>query len=156
MEEIKINTALGKVELYEQLMPQLAALIDPNADQIANMANVCAVLKSSFGWFWVGFYRVVADQLMLGPFQGPLACTLIQKGKGVCGQAWQQGQSIVVDKVEEYPGHIACSSESKSEIVVPVFQDGQVIAVLDVDHDEYSFFDETDQKYLEQIVRLIC
>ena len=124
-------------------------------DLVANMANVCAALKEQFKWFWVGFYLVKADELVLGPFQGPVACTRIGLGRGVCGAAWQQEKTLIVPDVDAFPGHIACSSASKSEIVVPVFNDGKVVAVLDVDSDELDQFDESDAQYLQQIVALV-
>jgi GAF domain-containing protein len=120
------------------------------------MANVAAALKEQFGWFWVGFYVVKNGELVLGPFQGPVACTRIQKGRGVCGASWQQAKTLIVPDVEKFPGHIACSSLSKSEIVVPIFKDNEVIAVLDVDSNTYDTYDETDQRYLEEIVKLVA
>jgi len=128
------------------------ALTSYETDLIANLGNVAAALKEQFGWFWVGFYLVKEDELVLGPFQGPVACTRIRKGKGVCGTSWEQAQTIIVPDVEKFPGHIACSSLSRSEIVVPLLRNGEVIGVLDVDSADYNQFDETDQKYLEQIV----
>ena len=121
-------------------------------DEIAAMANLSALLHQTFGFWWTGFYRVVGDQLMLGPFQGPIACTRIQYGKGVCGTAWKEQRTIVVPDVEEFPGHIACSSESRSEIVVPVWQNGRITAVLDIDSNQLDTFDEIDAKYLEEVV----
>ena len=122
---------------------------------IANLANISAALKEQFNWWWVGFYWVQEDELVLGPFQGPVACTRIKKGRGVCGAAWEQGKTLIVDDVEKFPGHIACSSASKSEIVVPVFKNGTILGVLDVDSERSAHFDETDQQYLEKIVALI-
>ena len=145
----------SKTERYEALIPQLKALIASETDQVANYANISAVLKECFGFFWVGFYRVIENELVLGPFQGPIACTRIAFGKGVCGKAWQEGKTIVVPDVEKFPGHIACSSQTKSEIVVPVFVDGKVIAVLDVDSDLNDNFDELDVKYLEMLCGLL-
>jgi len=145
----------SKTERYEALIPQLKALIASETDQVANYANVSAALKECFGFFWVGFYRVIANELVLGPFQGPIACTRIAFGKGVCGKAWQEGKTIVVPDVEKFPGHIACSSQTKSEIVVPVFVDGKVIAVLDVDSDLYDNFDALDINYLGLICGLL-
>ncbi|AXY76687.1 GAF domain-containing protein [Paraflavitalea soli] len=141
-----------KREQYESLIPQIKALIDGEPDLVANLANVVAALKEQFGWFWVGFYLVKEKELVLGPFQGPVACTRIRYGKGVCGSSWEQKQTLIVPDVEQFPGHIACSSLSKSEIVVPVIRDGKVIAVLDVDSAELDEFDLTDQEYLEAIV----
>lgn len=144
-----------KPRKYEALLPQIKSLVESEPDRIANMANVAAALWETFGFFWVGFYRVEGDQLLLGPFQGPVACTRIRKGKGVCGTAWVEGKSLIVPDVDLFPGHIACSSRSRSEIVVPLFQAGQVTAVLDIDSDQVSSFDETDAHYLEQIVTLL-
>ncbi len=137
-----------KATVYLQLLPQLEALVGDESDAIANLANVSAALKSTFNFFWVGFYLVKSDELVLGPFQGPIACTRIQKGRGVCGSAWEQEQTIIVDDVDAFPGHIACSSASKSEIVVPLIKNNVVIGVLDIDSDELATFDATDEKYL--------
>jgi L-methionine (R)-S-oxide reductase len=145
----------NKAEQYTSLIPQIKALIEGEPDLVANLANTVAALKEQFGWFWVGFYLVKKDELVLGPFQGPVACTRISKGRGVCGSSWAQSKTLIVPDVEKFPGHIACSSLSKSEIVVPVIRDNNVIGVLDVDSDAYDQFDETDQQYLEQIVSLI-
>lgn len=145
----------SKTERYEALIPQLKGLIASETDQVANYANISAVLKECFGFFWVGFYRVIENELVLGPFQGPIACTRISFGKGVCGTAWKEMKTIVVPDVEKFPGHIACSSQTKSEIVVPVFVDGKVIAVLDVDSDINDNFDELDVKYLEMLCGLL-
>ena len=145
----------SKTERYEALIPQLKALIASETDQVANYANISAVLKECFGFFWVGFYRVIENELVLGPFQGPIACTRISFGKGVCGTAWKEMKTILVPDVENFPGHIACSSQTKSEIVVPVFVDGKVIAVLDVDSDINDNFDELDVKYLEMLCGLL-
>jgi L-methionine (R)-S-oxide reductase len=151
-----LNIAQGtKEEKYQSLIPQIKALIEGDPDLVANLANIVAALKEQFGWFWIGFYLVKEDWLVLGPFQGPVACTRIRKGKGVCGSSWQKAQTIIVPDVEKFPGHIACSSLSKSEIVVPVVRDSKVMGVLDVDSDELDAFDTTDQQYLEQIVALI-
>ena len=141
-----------KKEQYEALVPQIEALISYETDLIANLGNVAAALKEQFGWFWVGFYLVKEGELVLGPFQGPVACTRIKKGKGVCGTSWQEAKTLIVPDVDKFPGHIACSSLSKSEIVVPLIRNGEVIGVLDVDSADYDQFDETDQQYLEQIV----
>ena len=143
---------MTKQEKYSSLLPQVQAVMDSSVDIIANMANMAAMLHESFGFWWTGFYRVIGDELVLGPFQGPLACTRIAFGRGVCGTAWREKRTIVVPDVEEFPGHIACSSASRSEIVVPVFQNGEVIAVLDIDSDQLATFDETDKVYLEQLV----
>ena len=140
---------------YESLLPQIQGLITGEPNLIANLANIAAALKEQFNWFWVGFYWVIDDELVLGPFQGPVACTRIKKGRGVCGSAWEKAATIIVEDVEKFPGHIACSSLSKSEIVVPVFKEGKIIGVLDVDSSELSQFDTTDQVYLEKIVALI-
>lgn len=144
-----------KEEVYQSLIPQIKGLLDGETDNIANLANIAAALKEQFKWFWVGFYLVKKDDLVLGPFQGPVACTRIRKGRGVCGTAWAKEETIIVPDVEKFPGHIACSSLSKSEIVVPLFLNKQVIGVLDVDSELYDQFDETDKKYLEEIVGLI-
>lgn len=151
-----LNIAKGtKNEQYSSLIPQITALLSGETDQIANMANVCAALKEQFNFFWVGFYMVKENELVLGPFQGPVACTRIQKSKGVCGSSWAQSKTLIVPDVEAFPGHIACSSASKSEIVIPIIRNGSVIGVLDVDSDELNSFDETDAIYLSQILDLI-
>ncbi len=142
----------SKPELYQSILPQIIALIEGEPDLVANLANIAAALKEQFGWLWVGFYLVKKDELVLGPFQGPVACTRIKKGRGVCGAAWLRAETLVVPDVEQFPGHIACSSLSKSEIVVPVMADGEVVAVLDVDSELPAHFDGTDRMYLEQIV----
>lgn len=154
-ETIYIRPEADKEEKYKELMPQLAALVGSETDEVANMANLSAALKQAFGFFWVGFYRVVGEELILGPFQGPVACTRIRRGKGVCGTAWAEGRTIVVEDVEQFPGHIACSSESKSEIVVPVVREGQIVGVLDIDSDCLRTFDAIDASRLEEIVRLL-
>lgn len=153
-EDLKIITG-NKAEQYDSLIPQVKGLLDGESDLVANLANIAAALKEQFGWFWVGFYIVRNDELVLGPFQGPVACTRIRKGRGVCGSSWEQQKTLIVPDVEKFPGHIACSSLSKSEIVVPVIRNNEVVAVLDVDSDQYDQFDSTDQQYLEQIVSLI-
>jgi GAF domain-containing protein len=140
---------------YESLLPQIQGLLTGEPNLIANLANIAAALKEQFNWFWVGFYWVIDDELVLGPFQGPVACTRIKKGRGVCGTAWEKAATIIVEDVEKFPGHIACSSLSKSEIVVPVFKEGKVTGVLDVDSSDLSQFDAIDQVYLEKIVALI-
>lgn len=154
-EDLHIATGT-KEEIYQSLLPQIHALVEGEPDLIANLANICAALKEQFNWLWTGFYLVKPnaqgeDELVLGPFQGPVACTRIKKGRGVCGTAWQKAATLIVPDVEKFPGHIACSSLSKSEIVVPVFSNGAVTAVLDVDSELLNQFDETDKKYLEQI-----
>lgn len=153
-EELTINEG-NKPEKYAALLPQISALVMGESDYIANMANVAAALKQTFDFFWVGFYIVHDTELVLGPFQGPIACTRIKKGKGVCGTAWEKEKTIIVPNVDEFPGHIACSSASKSEVVVPLFHDGQVFAVLDVDSDKLNDFTAEDAFYLEQIVRTL-
>ena len=145
-----------KQERYEALLPQIEAVVEGEPDLIANMANVAAMLHETFGFWWTGFYRVEGDELVLGPFQGPMACTRIKKGRGVCGTAWAKAETQVVPDVDKFPGHIACSSASRSEIVVPVFQQGQIIAVLDIDSAELNTFDQTDRHFLEQITFLIA
>ena len=144
-----------KEALYKEVLPQAVSLLEGETDEVACMANLAALLHRTFGFWWTGFYRVVGDELVLGPFQGPVACIHIPSGRGVCGTAWQRGATIVVPDVEQFPGHIACSSESRSEIVVPVWRDGRVCAVLDIDSRELSTFDETDRKYLETILEKV-
>ena len=153
-ENLIIGTG-NKEEKYRELLPQLHALVSTETDLIANLANVAAALKQTFGFFWVGFYRVIDNQLVLAPFQGPIACTRIKYGKGVCGTAWKEARTIIVPDVDAFPGHIACSSASRSEIVVPVIWEDKVIAVLDIDSDQPDSFDETDQIFLEKIVELL-
>jgi L-methionine (R)-S-oxide reductase len=145
----------SKEEQYQALIPQIQGLLTGENNLIANLANMAAALKEQFGWFWVGFYLVDQNELVLGPFQGPVACTRIQKSRGVCGTSWSQAKTLIVPDVEKFPGHIACSSLSKSEIVVPLLKDGIVWGVLDVDSSDYNQFDDTDQLYLEQIVALL-
>ncbi len=145
----------SKAEQYQALIPQIQGLLTGESNLIANLANMAAALKEQFGWFWVGFYLVEQNELVLGPFQGPVACTRIQKGRGVCGTSWAEAKTLIVPDVEQFPGHIACSSLSKSEIVVPLLQDGVVWGVLDVDSSEYNQFDTTDQQYLESIVAIL-
>ena len=154
-EDLVIVTNVDKEIQYQSLVPQIAALISGEEDQIANMANITAALKEQFGWLWVGFYLVKGNELVLGPFQGPVACTRIQKGKGVCGAAWQQAETLIVPDVEAFPGHIACSSASRSEIVLPVFDQKKVAGVLDVDSEYLSHFDEIDATYLKKIINLL-
>ncbi len=145
----------NKTEQYQSLVPQIRGLLEGETDLVANLANVAAALKEQFGWLWVGFYIVKNDELVVGPFQGPVACTRIKKGKGVCGTSWAGRKTIIVPDVEKFPGHIACSSLSKSEIVVPIIRNNEVVAVLDVDSEEVDRYDGTDQQYLEEIVNLI-
>lgn len=154
-EDLTITTSTNKAEQYQSLIPQVTALLDGEPDLIANLANICAALKEQFKWFWIGFYLVKDNELVLGPFQGPVACTRIALGKGVCGAAWQQQKTLIVPNVDEFPGHIACSSLSKSEIVLPVFRDGKVVAVLDVDSEALDQFDETDARYLNDMIKLV-
>lgn len=142
---------MNKQTQYERLLPQVKALCEGESDMIAKMANVSALLHQEFGFWWTGFYRVVDNELVLGPFQGPLACVHIGYGKGVCGTAWKEERTVVVPDVEEFPGHIACSSESRSEIVVPMRKDGRVVAVLDIDSRELATFDDVDARWLEQV-----
>ena len=141
-----------KQEQYESLIPQIKGLMTGEPNLIANLGNIAAALKEQFNWLWVGFYWVEGEELVLAPFQGPVACTRIKKGRGVCGTTWEKGMTLIVDDVEKFPGHIACSSASRSEIVIPVFQNGQIVGVLDVDSTELAHFDTIDQQYLEEIV----
>jgi len=154
-EHLTINTGT-KAERYATLLPQLSALVEAETDPIANMANIAACLWETFHFWWVGFYRVMDEELVLGPFQGPLACTRIRKGRGVCGTAWAEAHTIVVPDVEQFPGHIACSSASRSEIVVPILRDGVVVGVLDVDSEHLATFDETDAMWLERVAALLA
>lgn len=162
-ETLQIDAAAPKAARYAALLPQIAALIADEPDLSANLANVSAALRDAFGWWWVGFYLVKPgvgkqagrDELVLGPFQGPIACTRIAYGRGVCGTTWKQGATIVVPDVEQFPGHIACSAASRSEIVVPGFKDGQVFLVLDVDSEHLAAFDDEDKKSLEALMRLL-
>lgn len=155
MAEELIISAGSKEEKYRELVPQVKAVVETEADLIANMANVASMLHETFGFWWTGFYRVVDGVLVLGPFQGPLACTRIKKGKGVCGTAWERGATVIVPDVDAFPGHIACSSLSRSEIVVPIKRNGEVIAVLDIDSKDLATFDEVDKKYLEDVVSVL-
>jgi len=154
-EDLTITTSTYKEEQYRSLIPQIEALLHSESDMVANLANICAALKEQFKWLWVGFYLVKGDELVLGPFQGPVACTRIAKGKGVCGNAWQQEKTLIVPDIDEFPGHIACSSASRSEIVLPLFYKNKVVGVLDVDSEYLAQFDDIDAKYLEQIIKLI-
>ena len=144
-----------KEEKYQSVIPQIKALIEGEPDLVANLANIVAALMEQFGWLWVGFYLVKENQLVLAPFQGPVACTRIKKGRGVCGTSWEKAQTIIVPDVEKFPGHIACSSKSRSEIVVPVIRNNKVMGVLDVDSEQLAAFDDTDKQFLEEIVNLI-
>lgn len=153
-EDLHIFTG-SKKEQYEALLPQLRGLLTGETDLIANMGNIAAALREQFDWLWVGFYLVKNDELVLGPFQGPVACTRIRKGRGVCGTCWQNAATIIVPDVEKFPGHIACSSKSKSEIVIPMIRNNEVVAVLDVDSEQLNHFDTTDQQYLEEILTWI-
>jgi GAF domain-containing protein len=153
-EDLNIHSGT-KQEQYEALIPQIQGLLQGENNLVANLANISAALKEQFNWWWVGFYWIHEDELVLGPFQGPVACTRIKKGRGVCGGAWEQEKTLIVADVEKFPGHIACSSASKSEIVVPVYQHNNIVGVLDVDSEHLSHFDEIDQLYLEKIVALL-
>jgi GAF domain-containing protein len=144
-----------KEEQYKALLPQIVGLLTGESDLVANLANVAAALKEQFGWLWIGFYLVKDGELVLGPFQGPVACTRIRKGRGVCGTSWSESKTLIVPDVEEFPGHIACSSSSRSEIVVPILKNGEVVAVLDADSQHLDHFDKFDQQYLEKIVSLL-
>lgn len=154
-EELIINSTT-KEEKYKELLPQIASVIEDETDIIANMANIASMIHETFGFWWTGFYRVLDENhLVLGPFQGPLACTRIRKGKGVCGTAWAKAETQVVPDVDQFPGHIACSSLSRSEIVVPVMQNGEVVAVLDIDSEKLATFDEVDKFYLERVAEML-
>jgi GAF domain-containing protein len=154
-EELIINNTASKAEKYQSLIPQIEALVSSESDLIANLANISAALKEGMQFFWVGFYIVKEDELVLGPFQGPIACTRIRKSKGVCGTVWEEGKTIIVNDVDQFPGHIACSSDSKSEIVIPAFENGEVALILDVDSEQLSDFDEVDQEWLEKLMRVV-
>ncbi|HWZ35637.1 MAG TPA: GAF domain-containing protein [Mucilaginibacter sp.] len=154
-EDLTIITSTDKKEQYTSLIPQIEALLYGEADMVANLANVAAALKEQFKWLWVGFYLVKNDELVLGPFQGPVACTRIAKGKGVCGNSWEQAKTLIVPDVDTFPGHIACASASRSEIVLPLFYNNEVIGVLDADSEYLANFDEIDAHFLEQILGLI-
>ncbi len=154
-EDLTITKTGTKEEQYLSLIPQIEALLYGETDQIANLANVCAALKEQFNWFWVGFYLVKDDELVLGPFQGPVACTRIKKGKGVCGASWAQKEILIVPDVDVFPGHIACASASKSEIVLPLYSGDNIIGVLDVDSEYLSHFNEIDSIYLNKIIKLL-
>jgi len=155
-EDLIIIHSTDKTGTYQSLIPQIEALLYGEDDMIANLANICAALKEQFKWFWVGFYLIKQNELVLGPFQGPVACTRIAKGKGVCGAAWAQAEILIVPDVEEFPGHIACSSLSRSEIVIPLFNSkNEIVGVFDVDSEHLAHFDETDAQFLQQIVKLV-
>jgi GAF domain-containing protein len=154
-EELFINKQADKATQYADLIPQLKGLITGETDPIANISNLMAALKQTFGFLWVGVYFVKNDELVLGPFQGPIACTRIKKGKGVCGTAWDRKEAIIVEDVNAFPGHIACSSDAKSEIVLPAFKHGEVALVLDIDSEELATFDSIDKEYLQQVIQLI-
>jgi GAF domain-containing protein len=155
MSEHLIISGATKAERYATLLPQIEAVLEGETDDVARMANVAACLWETFHFWWVGFYRVIDDELVLGPFQGPLACMRIRRGRGVCGTAWAEERTIVVPDVEQFPGHIACSSASRSEIVLPLFKDNKILAVLDIDSEYLNHFDETDRYWLEKILALL-
>jgi len=154
-EELIVVQSASKEEKYIGLIPQIEGLVYGEKDMTANLANIASALKYGMGFFWVGFYLVKQDELVLGPFQGPIACTRIKKGKGVCGTSWEKAETLIVEDVEAFPGHIACSSDSKSEIVLPAFIGSEVALILDVDSDQLGDFDEIDQQYLEKIMRIV-
>lgn len=154
-EQLIIDTAAGKEARYQSLVPQIESLITGENDAVANLANIAAALRQAMNFFWVGFYIVKNNELVLGPFQGPIACTRIAFGKGVCGACWKEKKVMLVPNVDEFPGHIACSSDSKSEIVLPAFKNQEVALVLDVDSDRLNDFDATDEKYLLQVMKLV-
>ncbi|RYD75445.1 MAG: GAF domain-containing protein [Sphingobacteriales bacterium] len=154
-EDLIINQSVSKEAQYQSLLPQIEGLLHGESDFVANMANVAAALKEQFRWFWVGFYLVKGDELVLGPFQGPVACTRIKKGKGVCGTSWAQRTTLIVPDVDAFPGHIACASASRSEIVLPLINDNEVIGVLDVDSEFLDHFNDTDKLYLEQVISIL-
>lgn len=155
MSESIVTVGGTKEEKYLNILPQIKGLVRGESDLIANMANIIAALKEQFNWWWIGFYLVKNDELVVGPFQGPIACTRIKKGRGVCGTAWEKREPIIVDDVNQFPGHIACSAYSKSEIVIPIYSRYEIIGVLDIDDDKFASFDETDQKFLEEVVRIL-
>ncbi|MBQ2783367.1 MAG: GAF domain-containing protein [Alistipes sp.] len=155
MAETLIIAEGDKQQKYELLYRQIEAVVSGEKDTIANMANIATMIHSTFGFWWTGFYRVIDNELVLGPFQGPVACTRIERGKGVCGTSWSEQRTIIVDDVDAFPGHIACSSESRSEIVVPIWRNENIIAVLDIDSSTLATFDSTDQEWLERIARLV-
>lgn len=155
MHDFNVPASASKEERYELLYRQAQVLVDGESDAIANMANIAAMIHTTIEPLWTGFYRVVGDELVLGPFQGPLACSRIKYGRGVCGTAWERGETIVVEDVEQFPGHIACSSLSRSEVVVPVWRSNQIVAVLDIDSRMFAAFDDVDRVWLERIVALL-
>lgn len=154
-EELIIENSASKAEKYTSLIPQIEALVTGEPDLVANLSNIASALKYGMDYFWVGFYLVKNDELVLGPFQGPIACTRISKGKGVCGTSWAEGSTLIVPNVDEFPGHIACSGDSKSEIVLPAFNNGEVSLILDVDSDQLNDFDEVDKEHLEKLMTII-
>jgi GAF domain-containing protein len=154
-ENLIMSVSTEKKDRYEVLIPQIASLVEGENDVVANLSNIAAALRQTMGFFWVGFYLVKEEQLVLGPFQGPIACTRINFGKGVCGTSWKERRTILVPDVEKFPGHIACSSESKSEVVLPAFRGDDVALILDVDSDRLNDFDEVDVKYLEKVMRIV-
>ena len=154
-EDLSIVTSVSKEDQYLSLIPQIKGLLTGEKDQIANLANIAAALKEQFNWFWVGFYLVKGEELVLGPFQGPVACTRIKKGKGVCGSSWERSEVLIVPDVDEFPGHIACATASRSEIVLPIYNGTEIIGVLDVDSEHLAYFDEVDARYLEQVLELL-
>jgi GAF domain-containing protein len=154
-EHLSISASTEKEERYQALLPQIDSLVSGEPDLVANLSNIAAALKQTFNFFWVGFYLVKGDELVLGPFQGPIACTRIGLGKGVCGTSWKEKRTVIVPNVDEFPGHIACSADAKSEIVVPAFKNNNVFLVLDVDSHMLNDFDETDERYLQELIRVI-
>ncbi len=154
-EQLVVAANASKAEKYSTLLPQIEALVTGETDFVANLANIAAALRQSMNFFWVGFYLVKGDELVLGPFQGPIACTRIGLGKGVCGTSWKEARTIIVPNVDEFPGHIACSSDSKSEIVLPALRNGKVFLVLDVDSDRLNDFDASDEKFLSALMRVV-
>ncbi len=155
VEDLKISKGISREEIYKEIIPQIKALIADESDIIANLANVTASLKEALGFFWIGFYFVKGEELVLGPFQGPVACTRIKKGNGVCGAAWMNKKTILVPNVNQFPGHISCNSQSKSEIVLPVFKNHEVYAILDVDSNQLEDFSGIDEKYLNEIIKMV-
>lgn len=154
-ENLTISQSSDRHSKYETLLPQIEALITDEDDLTANLANISAALKQTFDFLWIGFYQVKEDELVLGPFQGPIACTRILKGKGVCGTAWAKGETIIIPDVDQFPGHIACSGDSKSEVVVPVFKNGEVAMILDIDSNQLNDFDQTDAEWLQKLAELV-
>ena len=154
-EDLHITRGISREESYREILPQIKALTEGETDLVANLANIAAALKEAFGFFWIGFYIVKNNELVLGPFQGPVACTRIQKGKGVCGTAWKDKKVIIVQDVEKFPGHIACNAASKSEIVVPIYKSGEVDLILDIDSDQLNDFSSLDEKYLTELSKMI-